>query len=92
MGDELPAYAETYAQVFAGNTTHALSLSSRMLNERCSVYEHKYVEVSPGEYTAKIGVLFQADSPSIVKYTTPMIRTDDKRIIIWPPVCHRVVC
>ena len=92
VGAGLPAYAETYADVLAGNTTHALSLTNRMLNDRCFVYEQKDVEVSPGEYTTKIGVFFQVDSPSIVKYTNPRLRTDGKGIVIWLPVCHHVVC
>ena len=92
VGAGLPAYAETYAKVLAGNTTHALSLSNRMSNERCFAYEQKDVQVSPGEYTTKIGVLFQVDNPSIVKYTNPRLRTDGKGIEVWLPVCHHVVC
>ena len=63
-----------------------------MSNERCFAYEQKDVQVSPGEYTTKIGVLFQVDNPSIVKYTNPRLRTDGKGIEVWLPVCHHVVC
>ena len=80
------------ACVLAENNTHDLSLISRTENDKCFVYEHKDVEVSPGVYTTKTGVSFQVDNPNIVKYTNPRLRKDGKGIVVWFPVCHHVVC
>jgi hypothetical protein len=84
-------YTEKYNRLLEENTTHALSLSTRMANHKCFLYEQKDVEVSAGEYTTKIGLFVQTDGAVIAPFTTPRLRTDGKGVVMWLPLVHHLV-